>query len=175
MSMYDGQEGEISLAAPKSELHRVADAFCKDAHDRGWSIGEMGLGEIADKMAGKNETRMAYARKIGATKIGASAVAARVKTDAVLASKSVQQLNALAIAMSRTGHASKEDVGAFERVLIFAGQARDSFHEAITEARTGADGAALEAPAELTAFDRSLDAARRTADDLAASRRGAGA
>jgi hypothetical protein len=162
---------EVSLAQQSSELHRASDAYCDNARRQGWATGETSLGSLAGILTGRSMTDDQYWRRIEADRAAPATVLARVRTDSATAAQGLAGLSAIAVRLMAAAKPSRTDVTDFERALIHARQARESFSDAITELnrRTLGDDD-VSAGAELAGFDRALTSARRTADDLAAAR-----
>ncbi|MBI1359950.1 MAG: hypothetical protein GC155_06650 [Alphaproteobacteria bacterium] len=160
---------EISLTEPQSDLYKASDAYCEQARKKGWASGEASLGGLSAIFTGASNDQDAYWRKIGADKVNATLVLNRVRADAGDAAKGLTQLNQLAQKLMVSTKPTRTDVSEFEKVLIHARQARDSFSEAIAQANKRASREA-EPATELSGLDKALASARLTADDLAAAR-----
>ena len=171
VSVYQPTAGtaEVSLTAPQSDLYKASDAFCDQARKKGWATGEASLGGLSALLTGAEENKAAYWRKIGADKGNPTVVLSRIRADAGEAAKGLLQLNGLAQRLMASMRPTRADVGAFEKVLIHARQARDSFSDAIVEFNRHVPHE-VEIAVELSALDNALASARTTADDLAAAR-----
>jgi hypothetical protein len=179
VAVYEGETaGEIALTRPQTELHAAADRFCEDARAAGWAQGETSIGSLARMLAGRPVEAGSYLR--WAETDPAAMVQSRLRSDARSAGESLTRLNALARKLLAAGAPGREDVTQFERVLIHAGQARETFAAALAtlNARRAANARELgrPAPAELSAavelatLDAAFAEAKLLADDLAAAR-----
>jgi hypothetical protein len=171
VSVYQPTAGsaEVSLTAPQSDLYKASDAYCEQARKKGWATGEASLGSLSALVTGTEDDKGAYWRRIGADKVNPTTVLNRVRADAADASKGLAQLNGIAQKLMSSTKPTRTDVGAFEKVLIHARQARDSFSDAIAEFNKHVSHE-VDANVELSALDKALASARNTADDLAAAR-----
>lgn len=170
VSVYDAAaSGEISLTEQQSDLHKASDAYCEEARARGLATGETSLGTIAGMLTGKTDDKSAYWRKIGAERSAPSSVVSRVRADMNGTSKGLLDLDKLARTMMGSAKPTRSDVSQFERALIHARQARDSFADALTHvnARSARE---YQIALELTPLDAAMAKARTTADELAAAR-----
>ena len=67
VSVYEPSYAEISLTEEQSDLHKAADAYCKDARARRASPrAKPVLARWPDMLTGKDDDQNAYWRKIGA-------------------------------------------------------------------------------------------------------------
>ena len=171
VSVYQPTAGtaEVSLSAPQSDLYKASDAYCEQARKKGWASGEASLGGLSALLAGSDDDKSAYWRKIGADKGNPTVVLNRIRADAGEAAKGLVQLNGLAQRLMASTRPTRTDVGAFEKVLIHARQSRDAFSDAIVEFNRHVPHE-VEIAVELSALDAALTSARTTADDLAAAR-----
>ena len=170
VSVYDAAaSGEISLTEQQSDLHKASDAYCELARQKGLATGETSLGDIAGMLTGKTDDKNAYWRKIGADRSAPASVVSRVRADMNDSAKGLLNLNKLARTMMGSAKPTKSDVTQFERALIHARQARDSFSDALTHVNTRSTRE-YQIALELTPIDTALTAARATADELAAAR-----
>ena len=120
-------------------------------------------------LTGKTDDKSAYWRKIGAERSAPSSVVSRVRADMNGTSKGLLDLDKLARTMMGSAKPTRSDVSQFERALIHARQARDSFADALTHvnARSARE---YQIALELTPLDAAMAKARTTADELAAAR-----
>jgi hypothetical protein len=170
VSVYEpSAEGEISLTKEQSVLHKASEAYCEDARSKGLATGETSFGNIARMLTGGANDKNAYWRKIGADKSAPASVVSRVRADMNESAKGLADLNALARGLLGKAKASKEDVNQFEKALIHARQARDSFSDALTEVNKRSSRE-YQISLELTPLDDALSSARATADELASTR-----
>lgn len=171
VSVYQpaGGSAEVSLTEPQSELYKASDAYCEQARKKGWATGEASIGGLSAILTGTNADKSAYWRRIGADKVNPAVVLNRVRADAGDATRGLVQLNGMAQKLMAATRPTRTDVGEFEKVLIHARQARDSFSDAIAEFNKRASHE-VEASVELAALDKALAGARMAADDLAAAR-----
>ena len=170
VSVYEpSTDAEISLTKEQSVLHKAAEAYCETARDKGLAAGVTSLGSLAGILTGKNEDKNAYWRKIGADRSAPASVVSRVRSDMNDSADGLADLNALARGLIGKTRPSKEDVTQFERALIHARQARDSFSDALTEVNKRSNRE-YQITLELTPLDEALAAARATADELASTR-----
>lgn len=170
VSVYDAAaSGEISLTEQQSDLHKASDAYCEEARQKGLATGETSLGTIAGMLTGKTDDKNAYWRKIGADRSAPASVVSRVRADMNDTSKGLLDLDRLARTMMGSSKPTKSDVSQFERALIHARQARDSFADALTHVNARSTRE-YQIALELTALDAALAKARATADELAAAR-----
>ncbi len=160
---------EIAPSQPQSDLLLASEAYCEATAAKGLASGETNLGSLAGLLTGKGGEPDIYARKVGADRAAPAAVIARMRVDVGETTAGLTRLGAIAEKLMGSTKPTKIDVSQFERALIHARQARDSFADAIAMLNTRA-AAAWEAGAELEALDKALGRARLTADDLAAAR-----
>jgi len=162
---------EIALTPQSSQLHKASDAYCDTARRNSWATGETSIGALAGLLTGRNGAEDAYWQKITLdTKASPASLLARIRTDTGAAAKGLGDLSVIAQKlMSSSSKPSKTDVADFERALIHARQARESFAEALVQVgrRTGEE---YQAGKELEGLDKVLANARMAADDLAAAR-----
>ena len=170
VSVYDAAaSGEISLTEQQSDLHKASDAYCEEARARGLATGETSLGTIAGMLTGKTDDKGAYWRKIGAERSAPASVVSRVRADMNDTSKGLLDLDKLAHTMMGAAKPTRSDVSQFERALIHARQARDSFADALTHVNARSTRE-YQIALELTPLDAAMAKARTTADELAAAR-----
>lgn len=160
---------EISLTAQQSELHKAADAFGQESRRKGLATGEASLGQLASMLSGKQDDSRAYWKKIGADKSAPQSVVSRVRADLGDTVSGLTNLNTLARRMMAKTQPAKTDVAEFEKALIHARQARDSFSDAIAHVNKRS-ARMYEANDELAALDTALASARSIADEMAANR-----
>lgn len=169
VSVYEPTEAEISLTADQSQLHKAAEAYCKDARAKGLASGEASLTALADMLTGKESADGAYWRKIGADKSAPASVVTRVRADMNLSAKGLVDLDGMARSLLGSSKPTRTDVSEFERALIHARQARDSFSDALAQVNKRSERE-YQIMLELTPLDEALGKARLTADELAAAR-----
>jgi hypothetical protein len=170
VSVYEpSTDAEISLTKEQSGLHKAAEAYCEKARDKGLATGETSFGSLANILTGKSDDKNAYWRKIGADRSAPASVVSRVRSDMNDAAKGLSDLNALARGLIGKTRPGKEDVNQFEKALIHARQARDSFSDALTEVNKRSNRE-YQITLELTPLDDALATARVTADELASTR-----
>lgn len=169
VSVYEPTEAEISLTDDQSSLHKAADAYCKDARAKGLASGEASLTALADMLTGKDSAEGAYWKKIGADKSAPASVVSRVRVDMNTSAKGLVDLDTMARALLGSTKPTRTDVSEFERALIHARQARDSFSDALAQVNKRS-GREYQIMLELTPLDEALSKARSTADELASAR-----
>lgn len=169
VSVYEPTTAEVSLSESQSRLQSAATDFCTAAREAEWAAGEASLGGLAGMFMGKEPAPSRYAQKIGAGSAPPLRVVAQVRSDALKARAGLDGVVDIAVGLLAATKPTREDVTQFERVLIHARQARESFAEAFLQVNARAGGG-LDVPSELAALDAAMARARRTADDLAAAR-----
>lgn len=169
VSVYEPTEAEISLTEDQSLLHKAAEAYCKDARAKGLATGEASLSALADILTGKDASEGAYWKRIGADTSAPASVISRVRADMSVSAKGLVDLNTMARALLGSSKPTKSDVAEFERALIHARQARDSFSDALAQVNKRSDRE-YQIMLELTPLDEALGKARDTADELASVR-----
>lgn len=160
----------ISLAPQSNQLHKASDAYCEAARRSAWATGETSIGALAGLLTGHNGGEDAYWQKISLdSRATPASLLMRIGADATAAAKGLGDLSGIAQKLMSSSRPSKSDVADFERALIHARQARDSFAEALVQVgrRTSEE---YQASKELDGLDRALASARMVADDLAAAR-----
>jgi hypothetical protein len=170
VSVYQASSAEVSLTQEQSQLQKAADAYCKDARQKGLATGEASLGNLADMLTGK-AAASAYWKRIGADRSAPAGVVSRVRADMNDSAKGLLSLDTMAkslLASAKT-KPGKDDVTEFELALIHARQARDSFSDALLQVNKRTDRE-YQVADELTPLDNALTKARATADELAAAR-----
>lgn len=169
VSVYEPTEAEISLTDDQSLLRKAAQAYCRDARDKGLASGEATLSALANMLTGKDAGEGAYWKRIGADKSPPASVVGRVRTDMNATAKGLIDLDTMARAILGSSKPDKSDVADFERALIHARQARDSLSNALAQVNRRSDRE-YQIMLELTPLDDALGKARLTADELAAAR-----
>jgi hypothetical protein len=170
VSVYEpSTDAEISLTKEQSALHKAAVAYCDKTREKGLAAGETSLGSLANILTGKSDDKDAYRRRIGADRSAPASVVSRVRADMNDAAKGLTDLNTLGRSLIGKTRPNKEDVSQFERALIHARQARDSFSDALTEVNKRSTRE-YQIALELTPLDEALTSARATADELASVR-----
>ncbi|WP_018997859.1 hypothetical protein [Hirschia maritima] len=169
-------ETEIQLSKPQSELHKATAAFCETSRDSRWASGESNFSTLMKIWGGTNEIGEEYWTHLTAFEPTSSEIVEQVSFDVTRAAGHLNDVNALAQALLPSHGADRKprnaDVREFERVLIHAGQARETFAASFLKLKQ-TDRAALEDinPVEvLKPLDESLELARLIADGLAAAR-----
>ncbi len=170
VSVYEPSAAtEIALTAAQSDLHKASAAYCDGARAKGLATGEAGLGSLADIFTGKDSDKNAYWRRIGADRSAPASVVSRVRADMGESAKGLSDLTALARSMMGKTQPTKTDVNEFEKALIHARQARDSFSDALSQVNKRSNRE-YRITDELTPMDEALARARSTADALAEAR-----
>lgn len=170
VSVYQpSTDAEVSLTKEQSVLHKAAKAYCDKTREKGLATGESSLGSLANILSGKTDDKNAYWRRIGADRSAPASVVSRVRADMNDAAKGLSDLNVLGRGLIGKMRPGKEDVAQFEKALIHARQARDSFSDALTEVNKRSSRE-YQIALELTPLDDALAAARATADELASIR-----
>ncbi len=169
-------ETEIQLTKPQSELHKASVAFCETSQDSKWANGESNFSALMKIWGGDNEVGKAYWEHLTQFEPDASEIAELVNYDVSSATESLTEVNQLAQALLPSHGAITKprnaDVREFERVVIHAGQARETFAASFLRIKQ-TDSSALENidPVEVLApFDKELELARLIVDGLAAAR-----
>ena len=169
VSVYEPVAAEISLTEDQSMLRKLADAYCKDARDKGLATGEASLTALADMLTGKESSAGSYWKRIGADRSAPASVVSRVRSDMSVSAKGLAGLDVMARSLMASSKPTRSDVSEFERALIHARQARDSYSDALAQVNKRSDRE-YQITLELTPLDDVLSKARDTADELAASR-----
>lgn len=169
VSVYEPVSAEVSLTEDQSQLRKAADAYCKDAREKGLATGEASLTALADMLTGKELADGAYWKRIGADRSAPATVVSRVRTDMTTSAKGLTDLEKMARSLMVSSKPTRSDVSEFERALIHARQARDSFSDALAQVNKRSDRE-YQIMLELTPLDDALSRARATADELAAAR-----
>jgi hypothetical protein len=169
VALYEPVSADISLIADASPLQQPSDAFCKETREKGLATGEASLAQIGDILSGKDRTEGAYWRLIGADKGTPAVVVTRIRNDMKASATGIDGLTKLAQSLMADGAPTRADVTQFERALIHARQARDSLSDAFVQVNKRTESE-YQITLELAQLDESLGRARRTADELAASR-----
>ena len=169
VAVYDPGTAEFSLTGPRSELRTAADEYRQLTLDRGLAQGESTLGGLADLLLGRTDESNAYLRTLQADELPPAKVIHQVRLDIETVASGLDKVDGLARGLLQDAKPTRDDVDEFERVLICARQARESFSDAIarTSVRAPRD---FDTAAELGALDQALARAVETADDLAAAR-----
>lgn len=161
---------ETTAIQTSGELRKASQAYCDNARAKGWAWGEASLGAIAGMLTGKGGGDNAYWKKIEADKQPVASVLTRVRADASEAARGLGGLGGVAgKAIKSKTKPTRNDVTEYERALIHARQARDSFAGALDQLNLRAADA-YNIGQELDVLDRAITTAARTADDLAAAR-----
>ena len=169
VSVYEPVSAEVSLTEDQSALRKAADAYCKDAREKGLATGEASLTALADMLTGKESTEGSYWKRIGADRSAPASVVSRVRADMSLSAKGLSDLETMARSLMTSSKPTRSDVSEFERALIHARQARDSYSDALAQVNKRSDRE-YQIMLELTPLDSVLSKARGTADELAAAR-----
>jgi hypothetical protein len=160
---------EIDLAGPGFELQRAARTYCETARGKGLATGEASLKSFADSMFGTGVANEPYHTRIGAETRPPLQVVRALRGDVADLAGGLQALNAQASGLMRAARPTKEDVSEFERVLIHAGQGRESLSIALGKLSPRMD-VPLVVGDELRELDRAVARAQGLADELAAAR-----
>lgn len=164
---------ETGLGGETSPLQTASNTFCEGAEAQGWVSAGNGLAGLASVLMngggeGEREART-YAEQIAAESADPASSVIRIANDAEAARLGLSNVTAEAAAVlaDPQGEASRSDVTSYERALVRAQRVARAFTDAldIVSARTSDVEAAAQA---LSRFNAEIDAARRTADDLAA-------
>ena len=169
VSVYEPVSAEVSLTEDQSQLRKAADTYCKDARDKGLATGEASLTALADMLTGKEPADGSYWKRIGADRAAPASVVSRVRADMNTSAKGLIALETMARSLMGSSKPTRSDVSEFERALIHARQARDSFSDALAQVNKRSDRE-YQIRLELTPLDDALSRARVTADELAAVR-----
>lgn len=169
VSVYEPVAAEISLTEDQSMLRKSADAYCKDAREKGLATGEASLTALADMLTGKESSQGSYWKRIGADRSAPASVIIRVRSDLSFSAKGLADLDVMARSLMASSKPTRSDVSEFERALIHARQARDSYSDALAQVNKRSSRE-YQITLELTPLDDVLSKARNTADELAALR-----
>ena len=118
VSVYEPVAAEISLTEDQSMLRKLADAYCKDAREKGLATGEASLTALADMLTGKESTDGSYWKRIGADRSAPASVVSRVRADMSLSAKGLSDLETMARSLMTSSKPTRSDVSEFERALI---------------------------------------------------------
>lgn len=169
-------ETEIQLTKPQSQLHKASIAFCESSRDAGWANGESTFSSLMKIWGGTNEIGEEYWQHLTQFDPSVAEIAEQVGYDVVRATEHLGDVNKLAQALLPSHGAPEKprnaDVREFERVLIHAGQARETFAASFLRIKQ-TDKSVLEnidPVAVLSPLDKELELARSIANGLAASR-----
>ncbi|MDP3493718.1 MAG: hypothetical protein Q8R82_11420 [Hyphomonadaceae bacterium] len=169
VSVYEPVEAEISLTEDQSALRKAAEVYCREAREKGLATGEASLTALADMLTGKESSDGAYWKRIGADRSAPSTVVSRVRADMSASAKGLSELETMARSLLSSSKPTRSDVSEFERALIHARQARDSYSDALAQVNKRSDRE-YQIMLELTPLDSVLSKARNTADELASVR-----
>lgn len=165
---------ETEATEVQSDVHNSARAFEDLAESEGWVSGGGGLAGLADMLFGsdddgarKEKASTTYAERVSAGSAEPASVYDAIASDADKAAKSLTELEQLANELLKAGDVRRTDLISFEGALVTAQKSYRSFSEAtgLTEER-GNDGIERAEDA-LKDFAGVIDAARRSADDMA--------
>ena len=165
---------ETEATAVQSDVNKSARAFEDLAETEGWVSGGGGLAGLADMLFGsdddgarKENASTTYAERVSAGSAEPASVYDAIASDADKAAKSLTELEQLANELLKAGDVRRTDLISFEGALVTAQKSYRSFSEAtgLTEER-GNDGIERAEDA-LKDFAGVIDAARRSADDMA--------
>ena len=120
-------------------------------------------------LTGKESSAGSYWKRIGADRSAPASVVSRVRSDMSVSAKGLADLDVMARSLMASSKPTRSDVSEFERALIHARQARDSYSDALAQVNKRSDRE-YQITLELTPLDDVLSKARDTADELAASR-----
>ena len=169
VSVYEPSEAEISLTDDQSTLRKAAEAYCNEARAKGLATGEASLAALADMLTGKDTSEGAYWKRIAADQSAPASVVSRVRADMGVSTTGLSDLTTMARTLLGSTKPTRSDVSEFERALIHARQARDSFSDALVQVNKRSDRE-YQITLELTPLDDVLSKARKTADELASVR-----
>ena len=174
VSMVPGEANvETGLGGQKSALQVASIEFCDGAEDKGWINAGNGLAGLANiLMHGREDADGEaghYSDRIEAATAEPAEIVTRIATDAEEARLGLAKVSAEATAILAEGESEtrRADVTSYERALVRAQRVSRAFTDAlsIVSERTGDTDVADTA---LTEFNAEIDAARLTADELAA-------
>ena len=169
-------ETEVQLSKPQSELHKASAAFCEASRDSGWASGESTFSTLMKIWGGTNEVGEDYWAHLTAFEPSPVEIIEQVSFDVSRATEHLNNVNELAQALLPSHGADRKphnaDVREFERVVIHAGQARETFAASFLKLKqVDREALADVNPVEvLKPLDESLELARLIADGLAAAR-----
>ncbi len=168
-------ETEIQLTKPQSQLRKASIAFCEASRDAEWASGESNFSSLMRIWGGDNEVGTEYWARLTQFEPSVGEILEQIGFDVVRATTQLSDLNKLAQTLLPSHGAETKprnaDVREFERVLIHAGQARETFAISFLRAQEANDGKLDVKPANiLLPLDKELDLARSIVDGLAASR-----
>lgn len=177
VSMTPGERSMTTEAsATQTALRSASEAYCKTTEEEGWvarSGNLFGLARIlihGDK-SDAHADDPDYAIQIGAGEAEASIVFAQITGDAIAARTGLagvaKEARAL-LSADETTVASRADVMSFERALVSAQKSYRAFAKATDIAVQASEAAPAELDAALSGLTEEIDAARATADRLAA-------
>tara|TARA_R110002072_G_scaffold315_8_gene2181 strand:- start:769 stop:1320 length:552 start_codon:yes stop_codon:yes gene_type:complete len=172
--MVPGEATVVSgLSHNQSVLRKVSSDYCDAVVDAGWVQSSGGLAGLADTLInGRSGKVEDYAARIGAGKNAPSLVLSRISADTQSARSGLASVSTEANAVltnSGDATANRTDVMSYERALVRAQMAYRNFQGALSTVAARADMDMDTAPvdAELADFADTIDAARKTADELA--------
>tara|TARA_R110000751_G_scaffold2632_3_gene14031 strand:- start:11088 stop:11639 length:552 start_codon:yes stop_codon:yes gene_type:complete len=172
--MVPGEATVVSgLSHNQSVLRKVSSDYCDAVVDAGWVQSSGGLAGLADTLInGRSDKVEDYAARIGAGKNAPSLVLSRISADTQSARSGLASVSTEANAVltnSGDATANRTDVMSYERALVRAQMAYRNFQGALSTVAARADMDMDTAPvdAELADFADTIDAARKTADELA--------
>ncbi|MFC7291842.1 hypothetical protein [Hirschia litorea] len=168
-------ETEIQLTKPQSQLRKASIAFCEASRDAEWASGESNFSSLMRIWGGENEVGTEYWARLTKFESPVSEIVEQISYDVEHATLQLSELNKLAQTLLPSHGAETKprnaDVREFERVLIHAGQARETFAMSFLRAQEANEGQLIIKPAAvLEPLDQELDLARSIANGLAASR-----
>ncbi|WP_430403771.1 hypothetical protein [Hyphomonas sp.] len=174
VSMVPGEATVVSgLSHNQSVLRKVSSEYSDAVVDAGWVQPSGGLAGLANTLInGRGDTVEDYAARIGADRNAPSLVLSRITADTQIARSGLAGVSNEAIAVlkdSGDATATRGDVMSFERALVRAQMAYRNFQSALSTVASRPDMDMDTAPvdAELADFADTIDAARKTADQLA--------
>ncbi|MEE9381641.1 MAG: hypothetical protein V3V03_09555 [Hyphomonadaceae bacterium] len=176
VSMTPGEQTVTTeVTATQTALRTASDAYCDNTEDKGWVAKTASLFGMARILmngdAGeKTDAAPDYASQIGAGTETPSIVFAQIAEDAGSAKSGLVIVNREARALLVDGDensANRTDVMSFERALVNAQKSYRSFAQAADVASQDGTKAPVEIDAALAEFASEIDAARKTANDLA--------
>ena len=174
VSMVPGEATVVSgLSHNQSVLRKVSSEYSDAVVEAGWVQASGGLAGLADTLInGRGDAVEDYAARIGAGKNAPALVLSRISADTQSARTGLSGVSNEAIAVlkdSGDATATRSDVMSYERALVRAQMAYRNFQSALSTVASRPDMDIDTAPvdAELADFADTIDAARKTADELA--------
>ena len=165
---------ETEATEVQSDVHKSARAFEDLAETEGWVGGGGGLAGLADMLFGSDDdgarndsASTTYAERVSARSAEPASVFDTIAADADQAAKSLTELEQLANELLKAGDVRRTDLISFEGALVTAQKSYRSFSEATGLAEERGNDGIERAEVALKDFAGVIDAARRSADDMA--------